>query len=96
MLNDNTVLLGIIALLNGAYLYQQRNQRADFKEMIARIENLTQELMIMKTEHKLFHPDSSMQEDIACKPKTKKPTLSQVAMALYVVFILIDQLWSRF
>jgi len=65
MLADNTILLGIIALLNGAYLFGQKNQRADFKEVAVKLEHLVEEFLIVKTEHRINHPEQA--------PAARKP-----------------------
>ena len=91
MLADNTILLGIIALLNGAYLFGQKNQRADFKEMTGKFEALANEFLIVKTEHHFNHPDQLLPR---VKPPEKKVILKRKglrrSMALVIIILLIS------
>ncbi len=64
---DNTILLGIIALLNGAYLVGQKNQREDFKNMVLKLEHLMEEFIKLKTEH-----DGNHKEKIKNAPGTNR------------------------
>ena len=48
---DNTILLAVIAILNGAYLIGQKNQRSDFKEMSAKLESWVIAFTKLKAEH---------------------------------------------
>jgi hypothetical protein len=61
-----TVLLAIIALLNGAYLIGQKNQREDFKAMSAKLDHWIEELIRMKAVHDTLFP--------SCKTKQKPET----------------------
>ncbi len=48
---DNTILLAVIAILNGAYLIGQKNQRSDFKEISAKLEAWVIAFTKLKAEH---------------------------------------------
>ena len=50
--NAITILLFIIAMLNGAYLIGQKNQRDDMKELATKLEHWILEFMELKGEHK--------------------------------------------
>ena len=59
---DNTILLTVIAILNGAYLIGQKNQRSDFKAMSEKMENWIIAFTKLKAEHDTNFPE---------KPETK-------------------------
>ena len=56
MIADNTILLGIIAILNGFYLVGQRNQRGDLKDLVNQMKLLSDDFLIVKTEHRDRYP----------------------------------------
>ena len=52
-----TVLLTLIALLNGWFVIGQANQRADFKQMTEKLDHWIQEFIKMKAQHDMKYPD---------------------------------------
>ena len=54
---DNTILLAIIAILNGAYLIGQKNQRSDFKDMSVKLETWVIAFTKLKAEHDANFPE---------------------------------------
>jgi hypothetical protein len=61
---DNTILLAVIAILNGAYLIGQKNQRSNFKEISAKLEAWVIAFTKLKAEH---------DANFADKPAAKTP-----------------------
>ena len=88
MLTDNTVLLGIIAIFNGAYLVGQRNQRADFKEMVIKLEHLAEELLVIKTEHRANYPCTVLTKPRKITPMPPKKKFTR-GIGLLLLFLLV-------
>ena len=54
-MNETSILLAIIAILQGAYLVGQKNQRDDFKEMSVKLDHWVQAFIILSAEHDSNH-----------------------------------------
>jgi hypothetical protein len=55
--NAITILLFIIALLNGAYLIGQKNQRDDMRTLATKLEHWIEEFIRLKAQHDSTFPD---------------------------------------